>query len=180
MDAPTDEDLIRATLNGDRDGFAALVHRHKRKVFHLAANFARDRFELDDLCQEVFLKAYKNLSRFRSDAPFEHWLTRITVNTCYDLIRKRQKERPQVSLDDAPSLDDGDAQKDLAAHEAREWLGRALSRLKPEERLVITLCELEEKSLREAARLTGWSEGNVKVRLFRARQALKKMLGVDE
>lgn len=181
MDAPTDEDLIRATLNGHRERFATLVHRHKRKVFHLAAHFARDRFELDDLCQEVFLKAYKNLSRFRSDAPFEHWLTRITVNTCYDLLRRRQKDGDHVPLEDAPlSLADSSAESDLRAQEAREWLNGALLRLTPEERLVITLCALEEKSVQEVAHLTGWSEGNVKVRLFRARQALKNMLGVDD
>lgn len=181
MDAPTDEDLIEATLKGDGEGFAALVHRYKRKVFHLAANFARDRFELDDVCQDVFLKAYKNLGKFRNDAPFEHWLTRIAVNACYDLLRTRQRDCDHVPLEDAPSsLADRHTEDALSAHEAREWLDRALSRLKPEDRLVITLLELEEKTVHEVARLTGWSEGNVKVRLFRARRALKKMLGVDD
>jgi len=181
MDAPTDEDLIEATLKGDGEGFATLVHRYKRKVFRLAANFARDRFELDDVCQDVFLKAYENLGKFRNDAPFEHWLTRIAVNTCYDLLRKRQRDCERVPLEDGPSSPaDRHAEDALSAQEAREWLDRALSRLKPEDRLVITLFELEEKTVHEVARLTGWSEGNVKVRLFRARKALKGMLGVDD
>lgn len=181
MDAPTDAELIDATLKGDNNGFAALVHRYKGKIFRLAANFARDRFELDDVCQDVFLNAYKNLGKFRKDAPFEHWLTRIAVNTCYDLLRRRQRSFDHVPLERAPAaMVDHRSQDDLSAHEAKEWLDRALSRLKPDERLVITLFELEEKSVHEVAVLTGWSEGNVKVRLFRARKALKKMLEADD
>ena len=180
MEAPTDENLVKAAIEGDNEGFAELVHRHKRKVFRLAANFARDGFELDDICQDIFLKAHKDLSKFRADAPFEHWLTKIAVNTCYDVLRRRKKEREHVPLEDEPlALSDRRIEDDRALREAKEWLDRALSRLKPEERLVITLLALEEKSVREAALMTGWSEGNVKVRLSRARKALKKMLEVD-
>ncbi len=181
MDAPTDEDLVKAAQKGDNEGLAALVDRHKRKIFHLAANFVRNRFELDDVCQDIFLKAYKNLGKYRADAPFEHWLTRIAVNTCYDHLRRRQRERDHVPLEDEPlALSDRRIEDDLSAREAREWLDRALSRLKPKERLVIVLLTLEEKSVQEAALLTGWSEGNVKVRLSRARKALKKALEVDD
>jgi len=100
MDAPTDEDLVKAAVEGDNEGFTELVHRHKRKVFRLAANFAQDVFELDDICQDIFVKVHKNLGKFRAEAPFEHWLTRIAVNTCYDLLRKRQRERDHVPLEE--------------------------------------------------------------------------------
>ena len=86
------------------------------------------------------------------------------MNTCYDLLRTRQRDRDHVPLEDVPaSLADRHTEDALSAREAREWLDRALSRLKPEERLLITLLELEEKTVHEVARLTGWSEGNGKV-----------------
>ena len=96
---PTDERLVKAALTGDDDAFSELVRRHKQKVFRLAARFVRDSEELDDICQEAFIKAYQSLSKFRGDAPFEHWITRIAVNTCYDSLRKQSRKRDNVPLD---------------------------------------------------------------------------------
>ena len=171
-DEPTDERLVAATRAGDDEAFAALVARHKRRVFGIAARFARHAQELDDVAQEIFVKAYRNLAKFRGDAPFEHWLARIAVRSCYDLLRKKRREAVQVPLD---SLELG-VEDNLSAEQAREVLQFGLSRLDPAERLVITLLELEDKSVREIAELTGWTEGNVKVRAHRARQALKRVL----
>ncbi len=170
--APTDERLIQSTLAGDDAAFAELVRRHKSKIFGIAARFARNDHELDDVCQEIFIKAYRNLENFRGDAPFEHWLSRIAVRTCYDLLRKTRRERENVSLD---GIDIG-VEDNVSAERAQETLDWAMSRLTAEERLVITMLELEEKSVRDIAALTGWSESNVKVRAFRAREALKKIL----
>src|SRR5215207_11585272 len=72
-----DEALVAATLDGDDDAFAELVRRHKGRVFGTASRFARDAHQLDDLCQEVFLRAWRKLRSFRGDAPFEHWLARL-------------------------------------------------------------------------------------------------------
>src|SRR4051812_6517129 len=80
---PPDEALVAASLGGDDDAFAELVGRHKRRVFGTAARFARDDHQLDDICQEVFVRAFRNLGKFRGDAPFAHWLARITVSACY-------------------------------------------------------------------------------------------------
>lgn len=167
---PTDERLIQSTLAGDDEAFAELVRRHKRKIFGIASRFARNDHELDDICQEIFVKAYRNLVKFRGDAPFEHWLSRIGVRTCYDFLRKERRTRENVTLDgvDVPIEDN------LAPARAREILDVALAGLSADERLVITLLELEERTVREISSLTGWSESNVKVRAFRARQALKK------
>ncbi len=174
---PPDERLVASTLAGDDEAFAVLVARHKRRVFGIAARFARHDAELDDVCQEIFIKAYRHLARYRGDAPFEHWLSRIAVRCCYDLLRRTRREREggYVAVEDVPlaAPDSGDA----AA--AREWLARAMEQLTAEERLVITLLELEERSVREIAGWTGWSEGNVKVRAHRARQKLKTILERD-
>jgi RNA polymerase sigma-70 factor (ECF subfamily) len=171
-DTAPDERLIQSTLAGDDEAFAALVARHKRRVFGIAARFARDAHALDDLCQDVFIKAYQRLDQYRSDAPFAHWLARITVHACYDHLRKTKHDRQAVTLDDVElaSVDN------VAPARAREVLDFALAQLSAGERLVITLLELEEKSVREIAGLTGWSEGNVKVRAHRARQRLKAIL----
>ena len=171
----SDAYLVDATLKGDDGSYAELVARHKRRVFGLAARFARDSDELEDLCQETFVRAYEHLEDYRREAPFEHWLVRIAVRICHDLLRRRQRERG-VPLDDAGDLHDKAGEARHAAAEMRRTLFRAMERLKPDERLIITMLELEEYTVREAAGLTGWSEANVKVRGHRARQALKKIL----
>jgi RNA polymerase sigma-70 factor (ECF subfamily) len=171
-DETTDERLIRSTLAGDDEAFAELVRRYKRKVFGIAARFSRNDHELDDICQEIFVKAYQKLKSFRGEAPFEHWVSRIAVHACYDFLRKTRHDRENVSLD---GIEIG-TRDNVSAREAAEILQWAMTRLSADERLVITLLELEEKSVRETAALTGWSESNVKVRAFRARQALKKIL----
>ena len=169
---PSDERLIQSTLAGDDEAFAALVRRHKRRIFGIAGRFTRSDAELDDLCQEIFIKAYQHLAKFRGEAPFAHWLSRVGVRTCYDHLRKTRHDRDAVVLDDI-ELASAD---NVAPQRAREVLDFALTKLSPEERLVITLLELEERTVREIAELTGWSESNVKVRAFRARQSLKNIL----
>ncbi len=173
---PSDEALVDASLTGDDLAFAELVRRHKRRVFGAAARFARNDHQLDDIAQEVFIRAFKNLQNFRRDAPFEHWLARITVSACYDFLRKERKHRETAPLEAVDfDLSDGSAERLLSATRAREVISWAMRHLKPDEQLILTLCEIEERSVREVAELTGWSEANVKVRAFRARAALKRV-----
>jgi RNA polymerase sigma-70 factor (ECF subfamily) len=175
--APPDEALVTASLAGDDGAFEELIKRYKRRVFASATRFARDEHQLDDICQEVFVRVFRNLGKFRGDAPFEHWLARITVSACYDFLRRERRVREQVSLEGAEwDMQDGSVEAAANAGRARELLAWALRQLTAEEQLILTLCELEERSIREVADLTGWSESNVKVRAFRARQSLKKVL----
>jgi RNA polymerase sigma-70 factor (ECF subfamily) len=175
-----DDRLIEDIITGNDAAFVQLVRRYKRKVFGLAARFARDADDLDDICQDVFIKVYEHLGKFRHDAPFEHWLARITIRTCYDALRRRQKEDRNVPLDELHNQRaDNTNRINLAAEQARNLLERGLARLRPDEQLVITLLELEEKSIREIATMTGWSEANVKVRGFSARQKLRRILERD-
>ena len=173
----SDECLITASLAGDDEAFARLVNRYKRRVFGLASRFARNNDELEDICQEVFIKSYENLGKFRQDAPFEHWITKIAVRACHDALRGRRHEKHTQAIDEVSYeiRDEAEAARS-EAHQARELLNLAMGLLTPDERLVLTLMELEEMTLRETASLTGWSESNVKVRAYRARQALKKIL----
>lgn len=172
---PADERLIQSTLAGDDEAFASLVGRYKARIFGIASRFARNNHELDDVCQEIFIKAYQNLAKFRGDAPFEHWLSRVAVRACYDLLRRTRHDRENASLESLAGFDPG-IEDNVAPARAREILDWAMEQLSAEERLVITLLELEKRTIREIGGLTGWSESNVKVRAFRARQKLKDIL----
>ncbi len=177
MEGPTDERLVASALAGDDEAFALLVARHKRAVLRTASRFARSAAELDDLGQETFLRAYRDLKTFRGDAPFPHWLARITVRACYDALRKRRREEKNVSLDALPlPLPDPASDREPAAEEARMILSAAMARLSPTDRTIVTLLELEERTVREIADLFGWSASRVKVRAFRARMALRKFV----
>ena len=181
MDALSETETVRAAQGGDGEAFAELVRSHKRAVLRTAARFARNDAELDDLGQEIFLRAFESLGSYRGDAPFAHWLSRIAVHACYDALRKRRKEDGDVALDALPFLPaDPSAEAAHSAEQARMLLESAMARLKPAERLIVTLYELEDRSVEEVAILTGWSRTLVKVRAFRARQALKRIIGGDD
>ncbi len=176
-----DEQLVEAALAGNDDAFAELASRHKSRVFGIASRFAQNAAELDDICQEVFVQAYFKLRQYRRDSPFEHWLLRITTHKCYDHLRKRRRAAPSISVD--VMLESGyepAAPECAAPHPDLERLHAALAELSPKERLVITLLELEDRSVQEIASLTGWSAGNVKVRAFRARATLRKIMETTE
>ena len=175
--SPPDEQLVQAVLGGDDNAYAELAARHKGRVFGVASRFARDAAELEDICQEVFTQAYFKLRQYRRDSPFEHWLLRIATHKCYDYLRKRRRAAPHVSVD--AMLESGHEPRAALPppeHPALERLHAALGQLSAKERLVITLLELEDRSVQEVAGLTGWSAANVKVRAFRARAALRKLL----
>jgi len=175
--SPLDEQLVDATLAGDDQAFAELTLRHKSRVFGVAARFASNAAELEDICQEVFVQAYFKLRQYRRDSPFEHWVLRITTHKCYDYLRKRRRVASHISVD--AMLESGcepSTPENPNPHPALEHLHAALAQLSAKERLVITLLELEERSVQEIADFTGWSVANVKVRAFRARAALRKIL----
>jgi len=179
----TDADLIAAVLKGDAASFEPLVQKYSPRLFATARRYARREDEVEDIVQEVWLKAYQKLSGFRGEAPFEHWLMRLAVRTCYDFLRGHQRNRETAfsEISDA----EGDwlerfVQEPASAHEdadaARQLVARVLEQLSPPARVIITLLEIEEKSIKEISRLTGWSLPLVKVRAFRARAEMRKLL----
>jgi RNA polymerase sigma-70 factor (ECF subfamily) len=174
----SDEQLVSAALAGDPSAFGELAARHKTRVFGLVSRFANNGADLEDICQDVFIQAYFNLRQFRRESPFEHWVLRIATYKCYDYLRRRKRDRTGGTSVDA-LLESGyepAAPQPPAPHPDLDRLYEAIDKLTPKERLVITLLELEDRSLQEVAQLTGWSVGNVKVRAFRARASLHKLL----
>lgn len=183
MEAP-DAELIADVLRGNAARFEPLVRKYSPRLFATARRYARREDEVADIVQEVWLKAFQKLATFRGEAPFEHWLMRLAVRTCYDFLRAHQRNREAAFTDlteaegdwlDRFAADPGAAPEDAEA--ARQLLARALAQLAPPARLVLTLLELEDRPVKEIARLTGWSVPLVKVRAFRARAQLRKVLG---
>jgi RNA polymerase sigma-70 factor (ECF subfamily) len=179
----TEAELIAAVLQGDAESFEPLVQRYSPRVFATARRYARRESEVEDIAQEVWLKAFQKLGSFRAEAPFEHWLMRMTVRTCYDFLRSHQRKKEQnfSELSDPENdwLERFVSQPDDAsehAQAARQLVERVLENLSPSARLVITLLEIEDRSVKEIAALTGWSVPLVKVRAFRARAEMKKAM----
>jgi RNA polymerase sigma-70 factor (ECF subfamily) len=178
-----DAELIAAVLNGDVASFEPLVTKYQPRVFATARRYARREDEVEDIVQEVFLKAFQKLSSFRGDAPFEHWLMRLAVRTCYDFLRSHRRNREMTFTDISSETTDwlerfvtDPSDADETATAARDLVQRVLSQLSPPARLVITLLEIEDRSVKEVAALTGWSVAVVKVRAFRARAEMRKFL----
>lgn len=180
---PTEAELIAAVLKGDAQSFEPLVQKYSPRVFATARRYARRDSEVEDIAQEVWLKAFQKLASFRGEAPFEHWLMRLTVRTCYDFLRSHQRNRelnfseltdPEVNwlerfvTQDEPGTEHADA--------ARQLVERILEKLSPSARMIITLLEIEDRTVKEISALTGWSVPLVKVRAFRARAEMKKVL----
>ena len=179
----TDGDCIAAVLKGDSASFEPLVKKYSPRVFATARRYARRESEIEDIVQEVWSKAFQKLHTYRGEAPFEHWLMRLAVRTCYDFLRHHQRSREttftELSEPESDWLDrfvatPDDARESAAA--AHALVQRILTQLSPPARLVITLLEIQEKSVKEISKITGWSVPLVKVRAFRARAEMRKIL----
>jgi RNA polymerase sigma-70 factor (ECF subfamily) len=178
-----DAELIQKVLNGDTASFEPLIKKYQGRIFAIARRYANNESDVEDIVQEVWIKAFNKLNSYRGEAPFEHWLTRIAVRVCYDFLRhkKRTPETNFSELGDGETdwlerfKSDPDSAKD-DEDAAKALIQRLLNELSPASRLVITLLEIEDKSVKEVAELTGWSPTLVKVRAFRARAEMKKCL----
>jgi RNA polymerase sigma-70 factor, ECF subfamily len=179
----TEAELIAAVLKGDTASFEPLVRTYSPRVFATARRYARRDSEVEDIAQEVWLKAFDKLKSFRGEAPFEHWLMRMTVRTCYDFLRGHQRNR-ESSFTDLSDPENDWLERFVTAPEtasehadaAKLLIGRVMQKLSPSARLVITLLEIEDRSVKEISELTGWSVPLVKVRAFRARAEMRKIL----
>jgi RNA polymerase sigma-70 factor (ECF subfamily) len=179
----TEAELIAAVLQGDAESFEPLVQKYSPRVFATARRYARRESEVEDIAQEVWLKAFEKLKSFRGEAPFEHWLMRVTVRTCYDFLRGHQRNR-ESSFSDLSEPENDWLERFVTAPEnasenadaAKLLVARVLEKLSPSARLVITLLEIEDRPVKEIAELTGWSVPLVKVRAFRARGEMRKIL----
>jgi len=176
-----DRELVRRAQADDKEAFEELVRRHQHRVFAVASGILRRREDVEDIAQQVFVKAYFSLKRFDQRAAFSTWLYKITVNECWDLLRKK-KVRPLVYEADLSeeqarmvqtSGEKGSTAPDVSERlEARQRVERLLEGLDERDRLMLVLKEVEGFSIEEIAEVLELNSNTVKVRLFRARRRI--------
>ena len=179
--ARDERELVRRAQTGDKAAFETLVQRHQHRVFAVARGILKRQEDVEDIAQQVFVKAYFSLKRFDQRAAFSTWLYKITVNECWDLLRKR-KARPlvyesdfseeqsrQYSAVERETSNTPDTSDRLAM---RQRLDELLGQLDKRDRAMLVLKEVEGFSVEEIAETLELNANTVKVRLFRARRRI--------
>lgn len=184
---PSDDELVTLARSGNEGAFSKLYDRHCKFVARLGYRFFMRREQVEEIIQESFIKAYFALGDYQggNERSFVAWLGRISLHTCYDELR-RQQRRSERSLgelteDEAAylhlQLRDSSTNGNIEGTAiSRDLAHKLLSRLKPEDRLILTLLKLEDLSIAEIAGLTGWTEAKIKMRSHRAQHGLRKIL----
>lgn len=173
--------MLERIRGGAPDDFAEIVRRHQARVFAILHRYERDAHKVEDLAQETFVKAWHALEQFDGRAPFEHWISRIATRVALDHLRREKRRQNEVALpelgDDALDwLHSSDETRAPAARDAAELLDLAMRDLAPLDRVVLTMQELEGRSVREICAAIGVSGVAVRVRALRARAKLKRAL----
>jgi len=176
-------DILEAVKRGDEPASRRLIDMLYPVVLPIVRNHLPRTEAEEDLCQEIFLKVFGRIGQFRWHQPFPHWVSRIALNTCYDRLRRQKNRRvipaAELDLDESAFLDrvaEGRPPAEGGPGLARELLEKLLDGLKPRERMVIHLLDLEEKSVAEVCELTGWGGSRVRVTAMRARRKLSESL----
>lgn len=180
-----DGELVARILQGDQRAFEVLVQRYSPLVFRVVRGVLARSADVEDIAQEVFLRAYRSLGQIEAGSRLAPWLVRIAVNLCYDHLRRlrRRGERSFSELGPQEARVVDTLLHDEAALHAvdrlflREVAEKLVGQLAPQDRAVLLLKEREGMDTREVARVLGCSETAVRLRLFRARRALRKLLG---
>jgi len=182
-----DFELTQRTNEGDENAFAEIVRRYSPRVFRFAGRFFRQQSLVEEASQEVFLKAFTQLKNFEGRGSLEGWLTRITVNTCINILRssKRESELMMSALTESESdwLEQQMADAAAVRHQndedkmvAADLVHRVLKTMSTDDRLVLTLIDGEGYSMKEIAEMTGWTESKIKIQAFRARRRMREAM----
>lgn len=184
-DHNVDETLVARVQHGDKRAFDLLVEKYQYKIGNLVSRYVYDHAEVEDIVQEVFIKAYRAIARFRGDSAFYTWLYRIAINTAKNYLVSQGRRPPGSDIDavDAETTEAGRNLRESATPEANilsselaKTVGAALRNLPPDLREAISLRELEGLSYEEIAIAMDCPIGTVRSRIFRAREAIDKEL----
>jgi RNA polymerase sigma-70 factor (ECF subfamily) len=177
--------IVREIQRGDRAGFNLLARKYQHKVSNLIARYVYDQGEIEDITQEVFVKAYRAIGGFRGDSAFYTWLYRIAINTAKNYLVAQSRRPPNTDVDakDAELTDAGRNLREMATPESNllsaelaDRVSKAVSELPEDLRTAIVLRELEGLSYEEIATVMECPIGTVRSRIFRAREAIDKQL----
>lgn len=181
-DPSQEADWIRLCQSGEKEAFAPLVDAYQRRVFSIVYHLVRRRNDVEDIVQEIFMKAFAAIGSYNSQSSFGTWLNRIAVNHCYDYLRRQRSSRVtyfwemseegqrQIETHTQSPREDGlNSEEKLAAG---DLAGKLLARAPTEDRVILTLREIEDRSVEEISGILGLKVSTVKVRLHRARKRM--------
>lgn len=178
--------VARGDRDAARDRFGALVELLQRRAVRLAFQYLRDAADADEAVQDAFVKVFVNIGQYRRDLPFDVWFTRILVNASLDRLKARARQRrwlSQPSDDEAGRLveqvpgSEVSHERRLLARERWGQVAEAVATLPDRQRLVFTLCHIDDRTPAEISAMTGMSQATVRVHLFRALRRLRGLLG---
>ncbi len=174
----SDIEIIVRIREGDSSQFRKLVDKYKDLSFSLACSILKNEQDAEDALQDAFLKAFRNLGKFRFKSEFSTWFYRIVVNTCNTRLRQRNRlgSAEEVNEIDELNSEDSQAIEGLEEAERKELINKMLAKLTPEEELLIRLYYMAELSVKEIIKVTGFGSSKVKVTLYRARKSLQSKL----
>ncbi len=168
------DSYIKKLIRGDEKAFERLVKETQNKVYAVCLNMLKNPHDAQDAAQDTFIKAYRSLAAFKAESKIETWLTRIAVNTCLDMLRKR---REMSDIDDALELaDEKTPETEAESRELRTLVRKAVNQLPPDMRSVVVLRDIEGYSYDDIAGMLNLNLGTVRSRLSRARERLKNIL----
>lgn len=181
-----DSEIIGSILAGNHDNFRMLVEKYQQMVFSIAMGFVHNKEEAEDLTQDIFIRVYRSLGKFRGESLFSTWLTRITINACLNHTRKisvnlilnritlasgrRSDKEPQITLYEE------NPEEMIIREEHRAWLQKALDTLPEKQRTAIILSKYDDLPQKEIAEIMNLTEGAVEALLQRAKKNLREKL----
>ena len=179
MNPSTDQYLIDLCLKGDTNSFGTLVERYQDFVFTIAFRIVKTREEAEEVAQDTFIKAYESLNKYRGESKFSSWLYSIAYRKALDSLRKNKKFKASELIDDITEGDVNEidnALQYLQNEERKKAIQDCILKLPEDAAAIITLYYFEEQSVREISGITGLSEDNIKVKLYRSRKKLFSLL----
>lgn len=183
MEGLSDTYYINRILAGDTSCFACLLDKYSQPLFALIFRIVQNREDAEELTEDVFIKAFRQLESFRGEGNFANWLYRIAYNMAISAVRKKKMEYLSIEDSQLTNVSEEEVQEALGSYgtaQQLEWLDRALAQLPPDDRALILLFYTEEKSLDDLTGITGLSLSNLKVKLHRIRKKLYVLLTEEE
>lgn len=175
-----DQQLVEAVLKGNQSAFRQLVERYKDYVFTVCFRVLQQREEAEEASQDVFIKVYRTLGSFEQKSKFSTWLYTVAYRTALDKVRTRKKGNISIDQEDnylqIPDQENRGAEQLINTELLKTQLIKAIRQLKPQDAAVVTLFYLKEKSIKEIVEITGLTTTNVKTKLHRTRESLRKHL----
>lgn len=172
----SDQQLIQNILDGNSRAFETLVLRYQDKMYSVCLSILKNKAEAQEAAQDTFIKLHKALEGYKSEAKFSSWLYKIAYRTSLDYIRKRKVTSDIDQIDQSGMTDSTNPSGGIEKSELSTLLDKVIDELHPDEAGLVRMFYLEEMNIKELEEVTGMSNSNVKVKLFRARKKLSEIV----